>query len=62
MDHLTQRAIDYEMAEAAGWEAKGNVYWAQDQWVKAIEAFESRIACLRIAEGMRSKQAGRREK
>ena len=62
MDRLTQRTIDYEMAEAAGWEAKGDVYWAQGQWVKAIEAFERRIACLSFAERMRSKHGGRRKK
>jgi hypothetical protein len=59
---LTQRSIDNALVEAAGWAAKGNVYWEQGQRCKAIEAFQYRVNCLKWAEGMRSQRAERCKK
>jgi hypothetical protein len=61
MSELVQRLIDDFLAEAAGWEAKGNFYWAQGQWSRAIEAFERRVGCLICAQRMRSHRGHRRK-
>ena len=51
---LNQHSIDNALVEAAGWGARGSVYWEQGQRGKAIGAFQSRVNCLNWAQGMRS--------
>ena len=62
MGELTQHSIDDALVNAAGWAAKGNVYWEQGRRSKAIEAFQYHVNCLKWAEGMRSQRAERRKK
>jgi len=58
---LVQRSIvDDAMVEAAGWQARGDVYWAQGEWGKAIEAFEKWVNCLKWAEAMHNQTARQR--